>query len=418
MTERNLTMKRKREAIEKKLTKKPLENINSFLYKLWSLVNDDTIPSIHWSHDGEKVVIENPTKFTAKVLASSDKQLFKTNNISSFIRQLNLYGFRRVKENCGKVPLIFQHGSFKRGRPDLLVDVKRKRSTPMKQPVPLAGRPLSTAKGRKPNIQQSQVHAMPGFPSYPTIPTSQAYSYLNNTTAVLGKNAPMPFGTPFAVNHGPTFINLGSQSTILSKPRIQESGVSKDEETKASSAQKSDGNDLHNLKVANEPLLNPWQQTACYNTMLQDHKTFTATNSLTHKALMQMQGNSHKYPAPTYFNSTMLSVPQLGYRNYGDPGESVSYQNLQNHALPINPYHPFSPFHAPPFLKPISLPSSPQVSQYSPKMLVKTASPMASPTSLESFSIFSSRMPKTDMNENINGLTADEEKKCDFDEKE
>ena len=111
--------KTKRES-EKKPAKKPLENNNSFLYKLWTLVNDEAISCIHWSQDGEKIVIENPTKFTAKVLVSSDKQLFKTKNISSFIRQLNLYGFRRVKDNCGKIPLIFKHESFKKGRPDLL----------------------------------------------------------------------------------------------------------------------------------------------------------------------------------------------------------------------------------------------------------------------------------------------------------
>jgi hypothetical protein len=95
-----------------------LENINSFVYKLWTLVNDECTPSIQWSLDGEKVVIENPAKFTAKVLV--DKQLFKTKNISSFIRQLNMYGFRRVKENSGKIPLIFKHESFKQERPDLL----------------------------------------------------------------------------------------------------------------------------------------------------------------------------------------------------------------------------------------------------------------------------------------------------------
>lgn len=106
--------------VERKTPKKPLENINSFLYKLWTLVNDESVSSIYWSHDGEKVVIENPTKFTAKVLVANDKQLFKTKNIASFIRQLNLYGFRRVKESCGKIPLIFKNEFFKKGQPDLL----------------------------------------------------------------------------------------------------------------------------------------------------------------------------------------------------------------------------------------------------------------------------------------------------------
>ena len=106
--------------VEKYPPKKPLENINSFLRKLWTLVNDESVSSIYWSHDGEKVVIENPTKFTAKVLVANDKQLFKTKNIASFIRQLNLYGFRRVRQSCGKIPLIFKNEFFKKGQPDLL----------------------------------------------------------------------------------------------------------------------------------------------------------------------------------------------------------------------------------------------------------------------------------------------------------
>lgn len=97
-----------------------MENLNSFLYKLWSLVNDETLPAIRWSQDGEKIIIDNPTKFTAKVLNSYDRKIFKTKNISSFIRQLNLYGFRRVKVTCGKTPIIFKHECFKRGRMDLL----------------------------------------------------------------------------------------------------------------------------------------------------------------------------------------------------------------------------------------------------------------------------------------------------------
>lgn len=99
---------------------KSLDHLNSFLYKLWKLVNDENLSSIHWSGDGEKVVIEHPAEFTADVLNASDKKHFKTQNIASFIRQLNLYGFRRVKDNCGKIPLVFKHENFKQHRQDLL----------------------------------------------------------------------------------------------------------------------------------------------------------------------------------------------------------------------------------------------------------------------------------------------------------
>ena len=111
---------KKKAAQSKKSSKKPVGNVNSFLHKLWSLVNDESLSEISWTQDGEKIIIENPAKFTSKVLVNCEIKIFKTKNISSFIRQLNLYGFRRVKETSAKTPIIFKHHCFKRGRLDLL----------------------------------------------------------------------------------------------------------------------------------------------------------------------------------------------------------------------------------------------------------------------------------------------------------
>ncbi|CAB4035360.1 heat shock factor 5-like [Paramuricea clavata] len=398
MAEKKPIVKTKRE-VERKPAKKPLENINSFVYKLWTLVNDECTPSIQWSLDGEKVVIENPAKFTAKVLVASDKQLFKTKNISSFIRQLNMYGFRRVKENSGKIPLIFKHESFKQGRPDLLVDVKRKKSTPLKQPITSAALPLPTPKGSKPIIQQNYVPTIPGFSLYPSLPISQPYNpYFNNPT--VGKNVSMPFVKPF-VNHGPTFINMASHPIIFSKPWVPASTI----EENNTIVQTPESKEFYNLEVPSEPLQNPWQHTPYYKTTtpLQDHKTPTPSNTMAQKAFMQFHGNYY--------------IPQLGYRNYGDPTDSMSYQNLRHDALSANPYLPFS-FPGPPFPKSVSLPSSPKTPEHFHKPVqVKTdESTIASPTtstkaSLESFGVFKSRVPKTEVNEEvIFALTADDEK--------
>lgn len=304
--------------------------------------------------------------------------------------------------------------------------MKRKKSGSSKQPVLSTPLPLPSPKEPKSTtIEQNHVAIPPVFSSNPNLPTSQPYPYVNNSTR--GKNVPMPFVTPFAVNHGPTFINLGSHSTIFSKPPVQASRISKVEED-SGTGQKSGSTELVNLKVASESLYNPWQYTPYYNMTAspQDPKTPAPSNTMTQRAFMPMHGNYHKYPTP-YFNGNMFPIPQLGYRNYGDPTDRMSYQNLRNHTLPPNPYLPFSSFPSPAFLKPVSLPSSPkspELAEHSPKLQKKTevtsiSSPTTSttPGSLESFSIFTSYVPKMKMSENIiAGLTADDEKECDPDE--
>lgn len=102
-----------------------------FPKKLWKIVNDCKSGAISWSTDGTAIVIDY-AKFQIDYL-DNRLDIFKTKNITSFIRQLNLYGFRKVSphyrvavNNESPDLHIFRNDSFVRGRPDLLQEVTRK----------------------------------------------------------------------------------------------------------------------------------------------------------------------------------------------------------------------------------------------------------------------------------------------------
>lgn len=66
----------------------------SFLIKLYTILNDkDYSKFIHWSRDGKSFIITNSNDFTKNVLP----KFFNHQKFSSFVRQLNLYNFHKVK---------------------------------------------------------------------------------------------------------------------------------------------------------------------------------------------------------------------------------------------------------------------------------------------------------------------------------
>eukprot|EP00127_Corallochytrium_limacisporum_P004937 Clim_evm11s195 gene=Clim_evmTU11s195 len=68
---------------------------HGFINQLLKIVEDDKDGEmIKWTQDGKSLVVYNRDKFAAEIIP----RYFKHNRISSFIRQLNLYGFHRFSQ--------------------------------------------------------------------------------------------------------------------------------------------------------------------------------------------------------------------------------------------------------------------------------------------------------------------------------
>ncbi|XP_071957532.1 heat shock factor protein 1-like [Antedon mediterranea] len=104
-------------------------SVPAFINKLWMLVEDKvTDDYIEWSETGTSFCVLDQSGFAKTVLPL----YFKHNNMASFVRQLNMYGFRKVSypEQGGMRydgdAIEFQHLFFRRGQKELLEEIKRK----------------------------------------------------------------------------------------------------------------------------------------------------------------------------------------------------------------------------------------------------------------------------------------------------
>jgi len=91
---------------------------STFPDKLWKMVNDRRFESaIRWTDNGSSFeIFESELK---KLCLGKGNKLFYTEQPKSFVRQLHMYGFRKIKNNQ------FQHCCFQRNRPHLLKNIKR-----------------------------------------------------------------------------------------------------------------------------------------------------------------------------------------------------------------------------------------------------------------------------------------------------
>uniref|UniRef100_A0A7S4MDA5 HSF-type DNA-binding domain-containing protein n=1 Tax=Vannella robusta TaxID=1487602 RepID=A0A7S4MDA5_9EUKA len=96
-----------------------------FVRKTFQLVSDNTTNHIvSWCNNGANFTIWNTQAFQKQILP----QYFKHNNLCSFVRQLNTYGFHKINATDAVDGLEFSHPSFKQGAKHLLAKIKRRKS--------------------------------------------------------------------------------------------------------------------------------------------------------------------------------------------------------------------------------------------------------------------------------------------------
>jgi len=104
-------------------------SITAFLAKLWALVNDPSCDDlISWDPSGASFHVYDQSRFAREILP----RYFKHNNFASFIRQLNMYGFRKMSTiehgslKNERDDIEFAHPHFIKGQESLLESIKRR----------------------------------------------------------------------------------------------------------------------------------------------------------------------------------------------------------------------------------------------------------------------------------------------------
>ncbi|CAM9421400.1 unnamed protein product [Pylaiella littoralis] len=107
-----------------------INKIPPFLDRMFGLIDDVHHDIVCWSAAGDSFIIKQVPEFERLL-----PLYYNHNKFLSFVRQLNVYGFRKVKAGAMGVGAgstrnlnsweEFRHPQFRRGRRDLLVGIKR-----------------------------------------------------------------------------------------------------------------------------------------------------------------------------------------------------------------------------------------------------------------------------------------------------
>lgn len=102
------------------------DKVAKFIKRLYKLANDEEIKELTWNADGTRIRITNKDMFMKNAL----HLISKTKEYSTFVRQLNIYGFvkaRILNTECEE----YYNQNFVRGREDLLPFITREKDKPV-----------------------------------------------------------------------------------------------------------------------------------------------------------------------------------------------------------------------------------------------------------------------------------------------
>lgn len=112
--------------------KEPSPEVPIFLRKTYHMISTCDPDIACWSDDGETFVVKDLVVFERTIIP----QFFKHSKFTSFVRQLNFYSFRKIK-NADTIRIDpeleaatanywrFRHEYFRKDKPDLLTKIKR-----------------------------------------------------------------------------------------------------------------------------------------------------------------------------------------------------------------------------------------------------------------------------------------------------